>query len=266
MIHSCYTRDYMDVKKIVSELKKQYPGKKIIFNNQKTPTEIICELDLVEKPMGSYSTSVSVIEQTKPHYYQKSAVIYYVLKGKLELIVEDKRYYLSENKYHVVLPGKVHFTKGKATSVLVYAEPAISKEDCFEVKKEQPIFLPNLGSIRLLAENYPLMFAFYHQTLGLPIKNKQSNKEYAEFEAGDCSIIIQNKLLLPKAVLSSLSGKNRAIVISLKVDNLESAAKVLLKKDIPLLTSPAKYASMGISAFYLNDPEGNLLEIYSSLE
>lgn len=254
----------MDIKKITSALKKEYPGKNIIPNHKTNPTEIICEIDPSSKH-PAYSSAIAVIDQTSPHYHERSAEIYYVLKGKLELMVEGARYSLNEDQYRVIPPGKVHFAKGKATWVLVYSEPGWQLSDSLEVKEKPNIFLPTLSHLRLLVEDYAKMYLFYEQTLGLTVSWGKRDGDYAEFETGEAKIAIYKKKLMPSIIQKKLGQNNQAMVINLQVEDLQSAVKFLEEKKVKLLSPATKYPEAGIEALYLEDPEGNLLEIFQNL-
>ena len=254
----------MDLKKVTAELEKQYPGKKIIPNHKTNPTEIICEIDPSSKHFG-HSSAIAIIDQTAPHYHERAAEIYYVLKGKLELMVEGARYSLNEDQYRVIPPGKVHFAKGKATWVLVYSEPGWQLSDHLEVKEKPNTFLPTLSHIRLLVDNYDKMYAFYEQTLGLTVSWGKPEGDYAEFETGEAKIAIYKKQLMPKIIQSKLGKNNQAMVINLQVEDLQTAVKFLEEKKVKLLSPATKYPDAGIEALYFEDPEGNLLEIFQNL-
>lgn len=60
----------MDVKRVIEQLKKEYPSKKIIKNIENNPTEIICEIDPTEKHR-IYSIAIAVIDQSIPHYHKR---------------------------------------------------------------------------------------------------------------------------------------------------------------------------------------------------
>ena len=255
----------MDQKKVISDLKKQYPGKAIIANDSKNATEIICEID-----PGSlhpqYSSLIYVIDQTKPHYHERSAEIYYVLKGKLELFVEGARYTLTEDQYRVIPPGKIHFAKGKATWVLVYSEPGWQKQDHLEVKEKPSEFLPTLTHVRLLVEDYSRMFNFYQQTLGLTVAWGKPDGNYAEFETGEARIAIYRQEKMPKIIQDKLSKNKPISLINMQVEDLKSAVAFLQEKKLSFLVPATRYPEAGIESCYLEDPEGNILEIYSDLE
>ncbi|OGK64476.1 hypothetical protein A2313_03275 [Candidatus Roizmanbacteria bacterium RIFOXYB2_FULL_41_10] len=255
----------MDLKKVTAELKKQYPGKKIIPNHKTNPTEIICEVDPSSQHAGN-STAVAVIDQTKLHYHERSAEIYYVLQGKLELIIDEVKFVLNQDQYRVIPPGKTHQARGKATWVLVYSEPGWQKEDSLAVEDQSLTFSPNLTHIRLLVKDYQTMFRFYHEQLGLAVTWGDSKTDYAEFDLGDAKIAIYKTELMPKFIQTKLGKANGALVINLRVENLKTAVEFLKEQKIKPLSEITKYSDAGIEAFYLEDPEGNLLEIYRDLE
>lgn len=252
----------MDVKAVLSELKSQYKGKKIILNHKTNPTEIICEID-PSKDHPGYSSAIAVIDKTEPHYHKNAAVIYYVLKGKLDLVIENTRYSLGPEEYRVVSPNQVHMAKGRQTWVLIYSEPGWQKQDHLEVKEKPISFLPALTQVCLAVDNYPLMFEFYQKSLDLPVKSGNINSGFAEFEAGEMLIVLHKKELISGLVNKS-SGPGGGFILSLKVDALDIAKKYLEQKKIALLTKDIKNQKR--KNFYFKDPEGNVLEIYSNLE
>ena len=63
----------MQVKRVVSQLKLKYPGKKIIMNNRNRPTEIVCEIEPTREHLD-YSRAIAVIDKSLPHYHQKTTL------------------------------------------------------------------------------------------------------------------------------------------------------------------------------------------------
>ncbi len=118
----------MDVQKVVSELKRKYPGKNIILNPQDNPTEIICEIE-----PGSLnpdkSVAIAVIDATIKHFHRLAVEEYEVIRGELEVTKEGKSYYLGPGEKIVLNPGEYHLARGKETWVKVTSEPAWTPED-----------------------------------------------------------------------------------------------------------------------------------------
>lgn len=259
----------MDVKKVTAELKKEYPGAKIIVNDKNKPSEILCEVDPSAKHPG-FSTAVSVIDKTEPHSHERSAEIYYVLRGKLELFLNNERYILTQDQFKVIPPQTIHFAQGTETWVLVYAEPGWSKEDHISLKERPLSFIPHLTHLRLLVDNYAVMFEFYKNTLGLTLKWGEKTGNYAEFDVGDVSIgLFKKKLMveaLPKEVAQSIISSKNQVVINLEVEKVEQSYQYLTDKKVTFLTKPKDYPAWGIKAAHILDPEGNLIEIYEDLK
>jgi len=259
----------MDLKKVTGELKKEYPGAKIIPNLKSNPTEIICEIDPSSKHSG-YSSAVSVIDQTEPHSHQYSAEIYYVLRGKLELVLNNQRFVLNQDEYRVIPPNTIHSANGKETWVLIYSEPGWRESDHHLIKDKPLSFIPHITHLRLLVVDYSAMFKFYRDTLGLTVKWGEPTGNYAEFDLGDVSLgLFKRKLMaevLPKAIGDNLLKTAGRVILNLKVDDVEASYTYLTKKEVKFVTKPKDYPEWGIKAAHLEDPEGNILEIYQNLK
>jgi mannose-6-phosphate isomerase-like protein (cupin superfamily) len=117
----------MNVKKVVNEINRKYPRKKVIMSDPKDPGEIICET----KPGNEKSEAISVIDYTKPHYHKKLTEVYKVIKGELNLTVDGMKKVVSEGESITIKPGAVHTAKGNETWVKVYSKPGWTPEDHF---------------------------------------------------------------------------------------------------------------------------------------
>lgn len=118
----------MDTKKVIEELKKKYPGKKIIKNDEDIPTEILCEVD-PSTGHPEYSLAVAIIDKSTPHTHKKSKETYKVTNGKLVLYVDGKKHELSEGEELIIEPGQTHWAEGNETWVECYSEPGWTFED-----------------------------------------------------------------------------------------------------------------------------------------
>ncbi len=118
----------MNFQLIVENLKKRYPGKNIIKNDESNPTEILCEIDPAnEHP--EYSNAVAIIDKSKPHQHNKTTETYKVLKGKLTLHIGNEIKQLNEGDAFVIKPGNIHWAEGRETWVECYSEPGWSIDD-----------------------------------------------------------------------------------------------------------------------------------------
>ena len=118
----------MDFQKIVRELGKKYPGKVIILNDKKNPTEVLCEVEPAnEHP--EYSLAISVIDKSIPHFHKKTTEIYKIVKGELLLFVGDQPHRLKTGDKFTIKPNSKHWSEGSETWVECYSEPGWTPED-----------------------------------------------------------------------------------------------------------------------------------------
>lgn len=118
----------MNTNKVLDELKKKYPGKKIIKNNKDNPTEILCEVDpSIDHP--NYSLVVAVIGKSLPHTHKKSKETYKIIKGKLSLFIDNVKYELKEGEKMTISPGQTHWAEGNETWIECDSEPGWTFDD-----------------------------------------------------------------------------------------------------------------------------------------
>jgi len=125
----------MDSKRAIEELKKKYPGKKIIKNDEGNPTEILCEIE-PSSEHSEYSMAVSIIDKSIPHSHKKTKETYKVIKGTLKVYKDDKEFILNEGDELVINPGETHWAKGNETWVECYSEPGWIFEDHILVEEK----------------------------------------------------------------------------------------------------------------------------------
>jgi len=115
----------MDVKEVIKELKRMYPGRKVIVTDPKDPGEIICET----KPGKGKSEAVAVIDFTRLHYHRVLTEVYEVSKGELTMNIDGKKKVVKEGESITLLPGTKHSAKGKETWIKVSSTPGWTPED-----------------------------------------------------------------------------------------------------------------------------------------
>jgi quercetin dioxygenase-like cupin family protein len=123
----------MNSQKVVRELGKKYPGKVVFPNNEKNPTEILCEVEPASDH-PRYSLAVSVIDKSLPHFHKKTTETYKVVKGKLLLFIDDQPHRLNTGDKFTIEPNHKHWAEGEETWVECYSEPGWTPEDHFLVK------------------------------------------------------------------------------------------------------------------------------------
>lgn len=115
----------MNVEKIIEKLKEEYPGKRIVVNNDSNPTEIICEIDSTP----DFSLAIAVIDESIPHFHNNLTETYEVIKGELDLFINGKIHKLKEGEEYIIKPGTIHFAKGNETWIRVTSNPRWNPND-----------------------------------------------------------------------------------------------------------------------------------------
>jgi len=118
----------MNIPGVIEELKKKYPGKRILLNNRQNCTEILCEIEPTSAHAG-YSEAVSVIDKTDAHKHTATTETYKIVKGVLVLLVDGRKYVLNEGQSYVIQPGQTHEATGTETWVLCSSKPGWKKSD-----------------------------------------------------------------------------------------------------------------------------------------
>lgn len=118
----------MNINEIISQMKREYPGKKIIITDPANPGEIICETEPTEEH-PSWSEIVAVIDFTRLHYHKKLTEIYEVLKGELDITFNDKIHHLQTGEKIKIPPLTRHHAVGHETWIRVSSKPGWTPED-----------------------------------------------------------------------------------------------------------------------------------------
>lgn len=126
-----------------------------------------------------------------------------------------------------------------------------------------------LSNIRLLVQDFPSMFSFYHDTLGLNCTWGDKDNIYASFDIGlPSGLALFKQELMAEAIhdTSSQIGQNESFAIVIEVDQIDLSFAALKEKGVHFITEPKDMPAWGIRVAHFRDPEGNLVEIFSPLE
>lgn len=118
----------MNVKRVVAELRSQYPGKNIVQLPRDNPSEIICEIDPTQEHQER-STAIAVIDNSYPHFHRVSQETYKIIKGTVTLCIEKESYILKEGDVKTVEPGKIHWATAGSAWVRVESTPGWTSQD-----------------------------------------------------------------------------------------------------------------------------------------
>lgn len=123
----------MNTQSVINKLQTLYPGKTIIKNNEKNPTEIICEIEPTAE-YRDYSIAIFVIDASIPHFHKKSTEVYEILNGEMEVTLDGKIYKLTRGQSITIKPNQHHFARGNETWARVTSRPGWTREDHYIMK------------------------------------------------------------------------------------------------------------------------------------
>ncbi|MFF2195878.1 VOC family protein [Streptomyces sp. NPDC058157] len=120
-----------------------------------------------------------------------------------------------------------------------------------------------LTQIRLLVSDFPAAYRFYRDVLGLKPQFEAESGPYAKLspDTGHAAIALQDRAQMAD-VLERLGAEPegcRALVV-LRVDDLDAAHAELTSRGAEFTRGPGPMGDR-IRVAYLEDPEGNLIEL-----
>jgi len=127
-----------------------------------------------------------------------------------------------------------------------------------------------LSTTRLLVNDMKVSVAFYHETLGLPVRFADPDGEYTEF-------VVSEEVslgLYSRAAMAEIAGSSQLpshadaqdrFVITFVVDDVEAAAADLATRNLhPVVPITDRHEWMMRTVHY-RDADGNLIEIHGNL-
>ncbi|MFB6836940.1 VOC family protein [Streptomyces sp. NPDC056361] len=125
-----------------------------------------------------------------------------------------------------------------------------------------------LTQIRLLVSDFPSVYRFYRDTLGLKPQFEAETGPYAKLtpDTGHAAIALQARTHLADVLerLEAAPAGHRAL-IALRVDDLDATHAELTSRGAEFLRDPSPMGDR-MRVAYLADPEGNLIELQEWLE
>lgn len=126
-----------------------------------------------------------------------------------------------------------------------------------------------LTHVRLLVNDVAAAFRFWRDIVGLEPSFGDGSGRYADFDAGPANLAIfearAQDAALGAGPRSAARGPDQAAVI-IEVDDVDATVATLEARGVTFASRPADHADWGIRAAHFRDPEGNLIELYRSLE
>jgi lactoylglutathione lyase len=127
-----------------------------------------------------------------------------------------------------------------------------------------------LSHVRLLTNQFQVMFRFYRDALGLRVRWGDEHGVYADLDTGtgvDIALFARDRIaeMIGTAELpSETDAQDRAMLI-FAVDDVDFRANRLVEGGARMVGHPADQPDHGIRSAHLRDPDGNLIEINSEL-
>ena len=121
-------------------------------------------------------------------------------------------------------------------------------------------------TVRILANDFDQVVAFYRDVLDIPIRADAG--VYVAFDAGGFELGVYRRDLMAQIVTSMPEepvGSSDSLLINLEVDDLETTVATLRERGVTYETEVQDQPDWGMRVVHLRDPEGNLLELYERL-
>lgn len=126
-----------------------------------------------------------------------------------------------------------------------------------------------LSHVRLLVDNYRECFRFYRDVMGFEVTWGKEDEDYADFNAGTTTIALFTRKFMSDALGTTgkpnhVDAQDRMALI-FGVASVDETYARLKAQSVEFLTLPTDRADWGIRLAHFRDPDGNLIEITSSL-
>lgn len=120
---------------------------------------------------------------------------------------------------------------------------------------------------RLLIKDYQASLHFYRDILGFSIT--WDDGIYASFQKGSIRLAVFKRELMAKAIhnedkVADAESQDKMALI-FEVPDVDKCYRKLMENGVQFLQPPQNFNNWGIRAAYFRDPDGNLIEINSSI-
>jgi len=123
--------------------------------------------------------------------------------------------------------------------------------------------------VRLLVSDFPACFRFYRDILGFTAGFGSEDDVYTEFSIGDQTLALFRRDLMAEAVgaagkPATADAQDRAALV-FATDDVDRAAAELRERGVTLTAGPQDRPDWMVRTAHFRDPDGNLIEINSSI-
>ncbi|HLI09654.1 MAG TPA: VOC family protein [Ktedonobacteraceae bacterium] len=125
-----------------------------------------------------------------------------------------------------------------------------------------------LTHVSLFVQDMQAMLKFYQDTMGLQVL--ETSDGYAALKAGDnvkLSFFDYQKMeqTIPLVQPSDVNGNRCVIEFRIDGESVDAWSNKLRREGVQLITNPTNYTNWGIRSLFIQDPEGNLINLYEPL-
>lgn len=125
-----------------------------------------------------------------------------------------------------------------------------------------------LTCIRLLTQNFAAAVHFWRDLMKLPLQFQDETTGYAYFHAGKVGL----ELLTQDGFATALGEvtpvaqpQGRQVVIDMQVDEVDSAYNALIEQGAISVSRPKDRPLWNARTAHIADPDGHIVELYTSL-
>ncbi|WIG60307.1 MAG: hypothetical protein OJF49_003055 [Ktedonobacterales bacterium] len=122
---------------------------------------------------------------------------------------------------------------------------------------------------RLLVRDYAACFRFYRDTLGFAPTFGDEASGYADFATGDVSLALFDRQDMAKAIGAGAkpidADAQDRVALILTVENVDQSYADLQAKGVTFIKAPTDMPEWGGRVAHFRDPDGTLIELFSSL-
>jgi predicted enzyme related to lactoylglutathione lyase len=119
-------------------------------------------------------------------------------------------------------------------------------------------------NVRLMVDHFAESIHFWQDLMGFQLKYRDEGMGYAYFETGSAGVELVSRTGSLAAAEEVMPAGGQTIMV-FQVDNLDATYADLVQRGAVSVSKPQDYPAIQIRTARINDPEGNLIEIYSPL-
>jgi lactoylglutathione lyase len=119
-------------------------------------------------------------------------------------------------------------------------------------------------NVRLMVNHFAEGIHFWQDLMGFQLKYRDEGMGYAYFETGSAGVELVSRTGSLAAAEEVVPAGGQTIMV-FQVDNLDATYADLVQRGAVSVSKPQDYPAIQIRTARINDPEGNLIEIYSPL-